>query len=310
MMKRYPPPSDWATAAAEYMSRNQQCLNDDGTWDHTFMTAYEISCEALAALGYAKETDWGAMPFDNPKLPNILPRWDDVCVAVLRLADQRGGLQFRMMDGGVYRRPQHLTWTTVSRRPTPPPPLANIGAANGLGPAYAQPDVEAVLRAVGVTMNEKWSEAAETILWRLSLPEWALNFEGDDRFASAVERAFTRIPDDIGTEIMRAATITDDDVAEALAKSLAWLQQQRAKYGPNARLHAFTTAEQARRSVEGRRRNDLDWLFFRRWRLSEGWLSAYDAKQALGIFHDPLAIAMRRAVMTHLYPHLPFLAER
>ena len=63
---------------------------------------------------------------------------------------------------------------------------------------------------------------------------------------------------------------------------------------------------QARRSVESGRRNALDWLFFRRWRLSDGWLSPARGPVALEIFHDPLAIAMRRAVMRRLHPEAPF----
>ncbi|MEO1200690.1 MAG: hypothetical protein AAFX39_15940 [Pseudomonadota bacterium] len=46
-------------------------------------------------------------------------------------------------------------------------------------------------------------------------------------------------------------------------------------------------------------------LFFRRWRLDDGWLSPQAAEQALEIFHDPLAIAMRRAVVEGLYAEAP-----
>lgn len=50
------------------------------------------------------------------------------------------------------------------------------------------------------------------------------------------------------------------------------------------------------------RRHDLDWPFFRHWRLPEGWLSGPQAKRALEIFRDPLAISMRKSVVARLYP--------
>lgn len=48
--------------------------------------------------------------------------------------------------------------------------------------------------------------------------------------------------------------------------------------------------------------HDLDWLFFSNWRLSDGWLSPLERKRAMEIFHDSLAIRMRRAVVKRLYP--------
>ncbi|NJS40549.1 MAG: hypothetical protein HC783_17860 [Rhodobacteraceae bacterium] len=50
------------------------------------------------------------------------------------------------------------------------------------------------------------------------------------------------------------------------------------------------------------RGNALDWIFFRHWRLGRGWLDETDAGRALHIFHDRLAITMRRAVVARLYP--------
>ena len=135
-----------------------------------------------------------------------------------------------------------------------------------------------------------------------------MEFQADRRFAAAVERASNDIPDDIREEVDRLATITDKDVDTALAESVAYYEE-RSKHGPNIRNYAFATNEQARKGVEARRRNELEWLFIRRWRLGDGWLSAEQAKRALEIFHDPLAEAMRCAVMGRLYPDLPYLSE-
>lgn len=54
--------------------------------------------------------------------------------------------------------------------------------------------------------------------------------------------------------------------------------------------------------------HELDWLFFSNWRLSDGWLFSPARRQALEIFHDSLAVRMRRAVVTKLYPDRPEFA--
>lgn len=69
---------------------------ETGDWDHMFISAYQMGCEALAALGQAEETDRGARPLALPRLPKILPRWDDICVVVLGLAEQRDLLSYRL----------------------------------------------------------------------------------------------------------------------------------------------------------------------------------------------------------------------
>ncbi|MEP6567185.1 MAG: hypothetical protein ABJB10_18795, partial [Mesorhizobium sp.] len=136
------------------------------------------------------------------------------------------------------------------------------------------------------------------------------DFQADHRFSAAVERASNDIPDDVREEMDRLAAVTDKDVDTALAENATRYEEMRSQYGPNAKIHAFITNEQARRSLESGRRHNLDWLFIRRWRLDDGWLSVEQAKRALEIFHDPLATAMRRAVMGRLYPDLPYLSGR
>lgn len=60
----------------------------------------------------------------------------------------------------------------------------------------------------------------------------------------------------------------------------------------------------AHASVEHNRSNQLDWLFYRRWRLSDGWLSDEESQRALKIFLDPLARNMRRAIIRERYDGL------
>ncbi|MDR9807947.1 hypothetical protein RJJ11_27025, partial [Rhizobium hidalgonense] len=69
------------------------------------------------------------------------------------------------------------------------------------------------------------------------------------------------------------------------------------------------TPEQVRETVRWIRRHDIDELFYKFWRLGDGWLSADEAARALEIFDDSLAIAMRKAVVVRLYPHWSHLAE-
>ena len=108
----------------------------------------------------------------------------------------------------------------------------------------------------------------------------------------------------------RFAEISEAEVAAYVARSTAHYEEQLAKYkGTKARISSPKTPEEARRGLEFRRRFDLDWLFFCRWRLPDGWLSPKEAERALKIFHDPLAIEIRRAVAARLYPDLPFLAD-
>ena len=90
-----------------------------------------------------------------------------------------------------------------------------------------------------------------------------------------------------------------------MASSVAFYEEQRVIFGPNARIGSPHTVDQARKGLEFASRNKLNWLFYCRWRLSDGWRA--DAVSTLKIFHDSLAIAMRRAVIGRLYPDLLFM---
>jgi len=268
------------------------------------MTAYQIGCDALVALGQAEATDWGAIPHAHPRLPDILPRWDDICVAVLFMATQNNLLEYRLPDGS--RPPSKMLGFTVRGTTLAPP---NIAAAQGLGPARASPEVLSVLQSLNLVADSQWTNVAETVLWRDGPREWQMNITSDPRFVEAVTHACETMPEGIRAETERLALITEADVVEKKAQLLAGVEKMRAEYGPQANIHTDVTPEGLRRSLEFSRRHDLDWLFFRRWRLVNGWLTPDEEKRALTIFHDPLAIAMRRAVIARLFPDLSFMID-
>lgn len=301
------PHSDWTADVIGFLSSNLPTAFDRDGWHHMFSTAYQIGCEALVALGQAQETEWGALPLENPRLPSVLPRWDDVSVSVLWLAEQQNKLEYHYPDGTKPTANSHWTVAFVGAPALPPP---NIAAIEGLGPAHATPDVLPVLQSLRLIAEDRWTMAAETVLWRDELTAWGSDIMSDPRFASAVERAIGAMPNDIRAEMDRIATISETDVAAHVLRSAAQYEEELAKHrGPKARVSSPETPKEAQKTLEFLRRDDLDWLFFRRWRLPDGWLSPKEAERALKIFHDPLAIEIRRAVAARLYPDLPFLAD-
>ncbi|MEI1246759.1 hypothetical protein [Rhizobium aouanii] len=301
------PTAGWATDVVDFLSRNLPRTDEEEGWDHMFLTAYQIGCDALVALGEADETRGGAIPRKNARLPDELPRWDDLCVSVLRLAAQQRLLSYRLPDSSV---PLATGDWVVYRIGAPSPPPPNIAAANGLGPAFATSEVLSVLRAVGLLAEGRWTDIAETVFWRDWPEEWEMDVTFDPRFSKAVEQALATIPADIRAEMDKLVTITGADVTAAVKRSASAVEESRTKYGPNASIGPPDTPEQARRGLEFLRQIELDWLFFRRWRLADGWLTPKEASKALEIFHDDLAIAMRRAVAKRLYPNLTFATAR
>jgi hypothetical protein len=296
--------ADWTAIVIDFLSRNVPGSREAGGWHHQFTTAYQIGCEALVALGQANETTVGATPRKDARLPDELPRWDDLCVSVLMLAGQNNSISYRVPDHDV---PLPVSHRNLNPTEALPPP--NISAAEGLGPAHATPEVLSVLQALGLLAEARWSNAAETVLWREQPREWRTNVESDARFIYAVEHALVTIPTDIAVKMDEIVTITDADVTALITWTTRWEEVQRAKLGPKVSLDPPINPEGARRYLELKCGDDLDWLFFGRWRLGDGWLQPQDASRALGIFHDPLATAMRRAVTKRRYPELTFLAD-
>ncbi|MBR1092215.1 hypothetical protein JQ621_32620 [Bradyrhizobium manausense] len=293
----------WTAAVIDFLSRNLLGSREAGGWQHLFETAHQIGCEALVALGQADETEVGATPRADARLPDELPRWDDLCVSVLRLAGQNSLITYYPPDRGVPSSESDRNSHERKSRPLP-----NISSAHGLGPAHATPEVFSVLEALGLLSEGQWSQVAETVLWREQPMEWRLDIRSDPRFAYAAEQALATIPTDVGSEMDKLIVITDEDVKTMMTQMNEWEEEQRAKFGPKVQTLP-RTSETTRKSLEFNCRCDLDWLFFRRWRLADGWLLPKDASKALGIFHDPLAISMRRAVTKRRYPEVKFLAD-
>jgi hypothetical protein len=130
-----------------------------------------------------------------------------------------------------------------------------------------------------------------------------MSISTDPRFVNALEKACETIPADIRDEFSCLTVITDEDVEACMAQSNASNIEMRARFGPKAKLSAPWTEEQARRDLAFSRSDSIDWFFFRRWRISDGWLTSEQAANALEIFHDPLAMQMRRYVIRKLYPN-------
>ena len=102
------------------------------------------SAARLWSLWARPRPEIGAAPLPAPRLPAVLPRWDDICVAVLWLAQQRSELGWRQMDGNP--EPPRQVGFAFRLLNAPPPPPPNIAGGIGTGPALAS---EAVLALLG-----------------------------------------------------------------------------------------------------------------------------------------------------------------
>lgn len=294
------PVPGWDAPAAAFLAANLPRI-DEGRpgWDHMFSTAYQIGCKALVALGEATEEARGAVPRVPPVRPDVLPRWDDVAVAVLWLAHQRNRLAWRQPDGSLPPPRQGGFVVRQVGAPLPPPPT--IAAAHGGGPAHAGPEVMETLAALGLVTDGAWTPAAEPVLWRCQPQAWAMAVTGDPRFAAALDRCIATIPAEVHDSLSGLAMVTAAQIAADQARRDTAEAEWTARF-PNRRTGPAPTAEGLRRGLVFRNGNDADWLFFRRWRLPDGWLAPGQASRALEVFHDPLARAMRRAVVARLFP--------
>lgn len=160
----------------------------DGSWPHSFISAWQMACELLDALGYARETPWGAIPFNPPVLPEVLPRRDDVCVTLLKVGEQGGLIDFFHESDAP----------------------CNIRSAPGLGSAMAHPDLLSLFEALEVVSDGAWSESAEMLLWRNWPYEWPeLRLDFDPRILSAAAAAGKAMPEDVRADLEAAAAHSD-----------------------------------------------------------------------------------------------------
>lgn len=278
------PPPKWAGPVAEFLWSS---LPDPATgqWDHLFISAFEAACGALVALGEAvKAADGGIERCAHPTLPMTLPRWDDVATVVVSLAAQVNLLEYR-----------HFVGARARPSPTGLRPV-NIRAAHGCGPAYLAPEAFGVFESLGLVLGARWTEQAETILWRDSPDEWGIDFTRDRRFTMARDTTLAGVPDDIAERLKGSGVITEESIVE-------WIEVA-AKYAPTTK-----TRDDALKSLRFWSRWNLDQIFLRRWRLNDGWLSAQEVERTLLIEHDAVLINMVSEFAARYFPHAPYLFE-
>jgi hypothetical protein len=280
----------WVAPVIKFVSDN---LPGDSSshWYHDFLTAYQIGCETLVALGQAEGTGDGARPIFSPSLPAILPRRDDVAVAVIFLAAQNGLIAFHPSGAEEHVNAKEQDFDFLH-------------GAGGTWAARSHPDVTNIFRMLGILDGFEWTEVAVAVLWRDSPNEWHIDFESHPRFLKAVEQACETMPEYIRAAVGRFSQVTEEDIAIYVSHpvSPADGSERIMRLPPQTREQAIST-------VLWIRRFDFDELFYKFWRIEDGWLDQSEASRALEIFNDPLAIAMRKAVAARLYPHLPHLAE-
>ena len=152
-----------AMAVAEYLLANTPGAS--GELDHSHISAWQMSCEALEALGYATETARGALLRPTPALPAVLPRWDDAACVVLSVAEQTGGIRLR--------------------HPRSDP-------NDETGPSTAGPETAALLALLGLISGGGWTDAAVPVLWRTAPEEvWPPD---EEAFSAQVDAAVASIP--------------------------------------------------------------------------------------------------------------------
>jgi len=274
-----------------------------GEWDHYFTSAYQMGVMALIALGQAEETKSGAIELARPKLPDTPPRWDDICCAVLSLMMQHGEIGYRNLDGAVYEPTRRMDQFAIRQKNPPPIPAPNITSGNGCGPARAAPQALELLKILWLVHNGRWTPEAELVLWRIQPPAWELIVPESPRFQDALGVCLASLPQDEANEIASLVNVIEEDISDSLKRHSEWIAEQRQKFGPKANLDRTPDRDSANRSLVFQRSNLLDWMFFRSWRLPDGWLLQNDRSSALEIFHDPLATQMRRAVVRQLHPN-------
>lgn len=297
-------PPMWASVVAEFIARGVPKWDRSVFWDHKKLTAYLIGGEALAALGRATEKEWGARPLPDPRLPEVLPRWDDICGVVLMMARHQNFISYLTTDAV----PAPTVTDRRDRQPDAAPSLPNILPAHGLGPARATPELMFILELLGLIDNGRWTESAELVYWREQPDAWQLEIATDPRFATAVDLAASTLPDDVHAKLDRLATIGDSDVARRLAhrSPLKTRWEAKASLGNGVLPHLPPHFLQERMLIT--RRQCMDLCFCDNWRIPDGWLVPEDRAQALKVFLDPLAKMMRSAIMAQLHPDRPWFA--
>ncbi len=271
----------WVAPVVEFIS-NALPRNQAGNWEHLHIGAFEIACELLIRLGCAIDNRTGAIPVAEPRLPEVIPRWDDVATVVIWVAAQAGYLGFRHFPG-ARSRPKSAG---LAR--------ANIRAAHGCGPAHLVDEAFPAFQSLGLILGGCWTVVAEVILWRDDPKEWELDFTNDRRFRRACNVAVATVPEDIAKKIKQHAEIREEQIVE-------WLDLARGAPGISR------NREDALKSLRFWSRHILDGIFERHWRLADGWLSPPESQRGLQLSCDPLAINMRMVFAERYLPQYPHL---
>ncbi len=304
MTADHPNPDEtrWSNLVISYL-RQAIPQRKPGEWDHAFISAYQMGVMALVALGEAEETKRGAVALTRPTLPDMLPRWDDTCCAILSLMSQLGDIRYRNMDGTLYEPPSKKNQFIVRTKKPLPIPDPNITAGHNCGPALAAHHVLELLEVLGLIHKGRWTSEAELVLWRKQPVAWGLTVPEDSRFDDALGVCLASLPESEADEIASLVNVSEAEIAESLMRHEEFKAEQRKKFGPKVRLGRAPDVNSTKRSLVFALRNQLDWMFFRGWRLPGGWLSLSERSAALEVFHDPLAIQMRRTVIQQLHPN-------
>lgn len=137
-----------------------------------------------------------------------------------------------------------------------------IRPAFGFMGASAEPETYNVLQLLNLVHDNQWTSRAETLLWRNVPYECPVDFSSDYRFKAVVDHAIATMPADIEAQI-RDLTADPSDLMN---------------------MHK------------------LNWLFFEKWRLGDGWLLDDSGGKPLAVFHDNLALSVSAEVVRRLCP--------
>ncbi len=305
-MLDWPAPETWMTPVADWFAAVlPRAPNEYGDgWEDYAVSAHEMGCMALVRLGRAKEEEWGCSAVRPPRPPEVTPRWDDICAAVLGVIAQRRWIQFHLADGSASVPPLGIGVVAVRVvSPVPPQtPPPNVTAGVGLGPALVADQALDILATLGLVDDDAWTARAEFVLWREVPHAWDLEVTTDDRFVAATELCLASMPEEVGAALEELVHVSAADIED----KIDWHEGQRDNMGDRWRP---LDPERAKKSVLSVKRYRMDNIFYEGWRLQDGWLSADDKRAALFIFHDPLAHRMRKAVVARMFPNSDMAKE-
>ncbi len=258
------PAPSWTNEVVRFLSSKLPRFDDREGWDHVFISSYEAACDVLVAFGFAEAVERGAVPRKVARPAEAPPRWDDVSVAVLDLAAQCGAIIYYCLDGKPPRSKLGVFSSAEKADELP-----NIAPACRLGPARADTDTMNVLRALGLVADDRWTELAEMVFWRLQPAAWEMDVSSDPRFIEAVEQALLTMPLDVRAVLEGTLTVGEDETAAAMAERNAAIEERRRKL-PGVAMPPRSTAESTRERLEFMLRSERERLFGRRWRMMAG----------------------------------------